>query len=87
VKISWLTSDIARDVAFFTGILGASRVGSLNATDGSQTVALKLAAGDARTVYLTQSAARSSAGLQIGAWESIALDAKVILTPPCIFHS
>ena len=94
VKISWLTSDVARDVAFFTGVLGAAQAGSLNATDGSQTVAIKLAASDPRTIYVTQSAARSSAGLQIAEWEQTmnALHAKEMPTDNygfdryCDFH-
>ena len=70
VKISWLTSNVARDVSFFTSILGATVVGSINGTDGSQTAALKLSSGDDRTVYLTQSAKPSSSGLQIAEWET-----------------
>ena len=69
-------------------------MGSLNATDGSQTVAIKLAASDPRTIYVTQSAARSSAGLQIAEWEQTmnALHAKEMPTDNygfdryCDFH-
>ena len=57
-------------------------------------MAIKLAASDPRTIYLTQSAAKSSAGLQIAEWEQTmnALHAKEMPTDNygfdryCDFH-
>ena len=57
-------------------------------------MAIKLAASDPRTIYLTQSAAKSSAGLQIAVWEQTmnALHAKEMPTDNygfdryCDFH-